>query len=357
MTLNAPSTRFPFNIAGKVDPEVENALRWAFNGLTNHEQAFAEFKAQLSTASSTSASAITTINETINSITVAAAANQYPGLGTVNDQSGNVSYTTTTEDNGALIVFSDASPVAALLTVNVTTPWFCFAQNWGAGVVTLTPESPATINSIGALAAASLTLNQGYLAMIVFDGTNFWAETLPVVPLGFASVAHEFLNSYNAVTGVFTADRPNPADVNAAYGDMYAYNLAGGASVITIAMVDTYYMVGAGLSGGAVNGFTFQNSRELKCGVAGTYLVTWSMSLHAAINNQEVEGAVMVNGAAQTATAAHTEIINSAKPATVAGSGILALAVNDLVQLGVLNHAGANNINLDHATLTVVQLA
>ena len=65
----------------------------------------------------------------------------------------------------------------------------------------------------------------------------------------------------------------------------------------------------------------------------------------------------MVNGAAQTATAAHTEIINSAKPATVAGSGILALAVNDLVQLGVLNHAGANNINLDHATLTVVQLA
>ena len=52
MTLNAPSTRFPFNIAGKVDPEVENALRWAFNGLTNHEQAFAEFKAQLSTASS-----------------------------------------------------------------------------------------------------------------------------------------------------------------------------------------------------------------------------------------------------------------------------------------------------------------
>jgi hypothetical protein len=46
-TTNLPSTRFPFNISGKVDPEVENAVRWTFNGITNHEQAFASLKSQI----------------------------------------------------------------------------------------------------------------------------------------------------------------------------------------------------------------------------------------------------------------------------------------------------------------------
>jgi hypothetical protein len=59
-----------------------------------------------------------------------------------------------------------------------------------------------------------------------------------------------------------------------AYGNMYADNVS---ITCTIAATDTYVQVPSGITGGIVSGFTFQTARELKCNVAGTYLVNWSL--------------------------------------------------------------------------------
>ncbi len=138
------------------------------------------------------------------------------GIGTVNDQTGVTSYATQTTDNGAFIIFSDPSPVAVSLTTALTPPWFCFVENWGGGFVTMTPSS-GTISYINNLAAASMTLKTGYLAMVFFDGTDFFAATLPIVPQTFAVVVHEFLTSYDATTGLFTAAQPTANDISNPY--------------------------------------------------------------------------------------------------------------------------------------------
>jgi hypothetical protein len=137
------------------------------------------------------------------------------------------------------------------------------------------------------------------------------------------------------------------------YGDMYAYNAT---ITITVSASNTFYQIGTGLSGGLCVGFTFQNARELLCGVEGTYRVVWSMSVHSASNNQECEGSVMLNGTGQSFMANHSEIINSGKPTSISGSGIIFLSVGDLISLCVANHTGATNLIIDHVTLTISKL-
>ena len=39
MSTNATSFRYPFNVTGKVHPEVEHAIKGAFNALLDHENA------------------------------------------------------------------------------------------------------------------------------------------------------------------------------------------------------------------------------------------------------------------------------------------------------------------------------
>lgn len=136
------------------------------------------------------------------------------------------------------------------------------------------------------------------------------------------------------------------------YGEMYGSNIN---QIIAILAQDVYYQVGAGLNEGLNNGFSFQNSRELKCTVAGKYRVCWSMSLQATVTSTEIEGAVMLNSVAQTKGTAHAEVsiggVN--RPETIAGSLILNLAANDLVSLGVSNHTDTSSVNLQHASLTL----
>ena len=100
---------------------------------------------------------------------------------------------------------------------------------------------------------------------------------------------------------------------------------------------------------------TFQNSKELLVTVAGKYLVTWSMSLSAG-NNDHIEGAAMINStvAASTENAAHTP--GAGDQVGVSGSGILTLAVNDLLKLCVENETDTDDITVSHATLTAVRI-
>lgn len=176
-SLNPPSVRFPFNITGKVDPEVENAIRWTFNGFTNHEQAFDEVNGRLDTlesesSSSSSSSASTTTTEVIQETTVI----EGTQFGGVDNQTGQTSYATRQSDGGSLVIINDSSAVAVTLTV-VTIPWACVMMNTGSGAGTLTPAS-GTISYGTTLAASSMPLASGSSAMIFFDGSNFWGVAL-----------------------------------------------------------------------------------------------------------------------------------------------------------------------------------
>lgn len=136
-----------------------------------------------------------------------------------------------------------------------------------------------------------------------------------------------------------------------AYGAMYGNDMA---VTVTIAAADTYVEVGSGLTGGVCNGFTFQNSKELLCLVAGTYTIKYSMTIEPASGaNVHIEGGVMVNttGYVQFANATHCQ--NSTDEQSVSGSNTLALAVNDVVKLCVKEETGTINVVVTHANLSL----
>jgi hypothetical protein len=90
----------------------------------------------------------------------------------VNAQTGTT-YTVLTGDRGKLVTYNNAAAVAVTLPqANTTTfaaGWFHFAENLGAGEVTITPTT-STING-----AATLILQRGQWALIVSDGANYRA--------------------------------------------------------------------------------------------------------------------------------------------------------------------------------------
>jgi hypothetical protein len=137
------------------------------------------------------------------------------------------------------------------------------------------------------------------------------------------------------------------------YGEMYGDNIS---QSISVAATSTDYQVPAGLSAGNLNGFTFQNARELKCSVAGVYKVSWSMSVSCpSSNNQEVEGGVMLNGSENPRGTSHTEVGNSGsnRPGVVAGNLTITLAVNDLVSLCIENQTAIHDLQIQHANLVL----
>lgn len=191
------------NISPEVPWDIRRHLQLIYQKLGNHTQAMSLLAQQKTSSSSTK----TVIEEAGGggggSITTQASI-------PVNNQSGHTSYTTQQGDNLALVLFSDASAISVSLAPQ-TPPWGCFIVNQGAlgsGTVTLTP---ATGNING---ASTLSILPTYWATVDFDGTNWFAATLPVVPVGNAGAAHEWVSSYNASTGAFTLSQPSFADIS-----------------------------------------------------------------------------------------------------------------------------------------------
>jgi hypothetical protein len=137
---------------------------------------------------------------------------------------------------------------------------------------------------------------------------------------------------------------------------MYANNVT---TTIDITASDTMTEITTGMTGGTESGMTFQNSHEIKCLTAGKYMFVYSISMMtASVANKEAEGAVMVNGTASTVGTSHSEVSpgGSNRPETVSGTGILALAVNDVVSLAVSNHTDTTDLVVHHASLTLVKV-
>lgn len=214
MAQNPPSFRFPFATLEKLPPEAREAHLATFNALTDIYQAIALQKQNSSTSTTTvnetvlgtsgtsKAAGVTSFNGDTGAVTF------YPSLGEVNDQSGQTSYTTQTQDAGALVILNDASPVSVVLNFAVGTPWVTNLINEGTGTVTITATS-GTING-----GSSFILLPTYFATIYFDGINWEASTLPIVPVNSPAVLHQFMTGYNAGTGLFSRAQPAFTDVS-----------------------------------------------------------------------------------------------------------------------------------------------
>lgn len=198
-----PSFRYPATIPeDAAHPTVRKAIGQNVKGIVDLNQAIAALKTKLDalTTTSTSSGSITTTN-------IINGGSSFTGLGTWNDQSGVTAYTTTPGDNGVLLVVSDASPVAVTLSSAVSTPYFFFITNFGAGTATLTPDS-GTIDG-----GASVDLLEHYFAMVIFNGTN-WQTSDALLAKNTPLVTHNWLDSYDSSTGLFGQSQPSFSDVS-----------------------------------------------------------------------------------------------------------------------------------------------
>jgi hypothetical protein len=187
MAVNLESFRYPFETEIANESEgAKTAHRNAFQGILDLNQAVASLKTQLtsattttSTTSSSSSTSTTSATETVVTNTATTT------IGYVNDQTAVTAYTTQQSDYAKFIILDDASAIAVTLSVAssspaITTPWYAVFLNFGVGTATLTPIS-GTISYQGNLAAASMDIAQGSAATVAYDGTDFWAELIPLL--------------------------------------------------------------------------------------------------------------------------------------------------------------------------------
>jgi hypothetical protein len=212
-TLLTPSFRLPISLPeDSAHPAVREALQVHDNALVALNQAIGALNSTVSALSPTTAAATsTTVVQSVSSETIVQGTSQ--NLGTVNDQTGNVTYATQQSDYGAFIILNDASPIAVTLSVLasvplITVPWYTVFLNLGAGTATLTPVS-GKISYGTTIGAASMPLAGGAFAMVVFDGTNFEASALStIVAQNTPAVAGVYLTGYNSTTGAFSVSTP-----------------------------------------------------------------------------------------------------------------------------------------------------
>lgn len=260
------STTPPIRYSG---PPISQDIPWTirqhlqlfYQKLGNHTQAMSLLQESVKKASG---GTTTTIYEGGTSSGGGGGGTTSAGLA-VNNQSGQTSYVTQSGDNLALIVFSDASAVAVSLTAQ-SPPYGFFATNLGAGTVTFTPAS-GTINGV-----ATFTLLQDYTSVIAFDGTNWFASKMPIVPQSVTAVSGEFLSSYDATTGLFT--QAAEGGINQLTGDVTA-GPGTGSQVATLAATGTagtYTKVTTDAKGRVTSGTTLSTADLPASGAtAGSY--------------------------------------------------------------------------------------
>lgn len=234
MSANQPTSfRYPFNLAGKVHPEAEGAIRYAFSGLKDLNDAVRSLSNKINAIPATPAAAAATT--TI--VAGGSSAFPNPSAGAVNDQTNQTAYTIQQSDYGALILLNDASPITITLNSGVTTPFFTFIENLGSATANLIPDqATATINNIG-----DLGLPSAMSAIVFFDGHNWWATTFPLVVTGtfFLDNAASDIATYKQLITAFpsVAEASLVAAGNAAAGNVLIGTFATNPSVPSATLI------------------------------------------------------------------------------------------------------------------------
>ena len=202
MSKPVPILTFAPKISTEAPAWLQQHLTLIYQKLNNHTQAMSLLAGKTSGPTTTN----TTVQESV--VTGGGGSPTTPAsVGAVDNQSGVTTYATQQGDYGAVVVLSDASPIAVTLTTQAQ-PWFCWIVNLGAGEATLTP-SMGTINN-----GASFPLLQNSSAVVAFDGLNWWSGSSPIVPANTPSTTHQWLASYNSSTGAFSLSQPAFGDIS-----------------------------------------------------------------------------------------------------------------------------------------------
>ena len=371
MSTNPVSMRLPIGIEGKAEPEVVETIQYHDDAITDLQQAIPKLKSQID-------SLVTTVGAVTASSSSSSGSSQsitniINNIGFVNPQQGVTIYATQPSDEGALIILSDASPIAVTLTSSgsipgITLPWYTFFLNLGSGTATLTPAT-GTISYPGNLGASSMPVVAEAMALVYFDGTNFWAATVAAlsgsgttgfVPVWTSSTALGDSHIDDGVTlaGTLTSSEPTLATaggvVTATLGADAArfdglgpvpfnFNVAdvGAAGLGVIATNSTFpwtqaigFGFGAGASGTPSTstvlcfGYDFIANAEfpISIGLGGQiYVVDATTSGFVGINNTAPAFQLDVDGDINTSGLVHSFVYSAAgtplPPAATAGAG------------------------------------
>ncbi len=155
------------------------------------------------------ASAIQTINESIAETVGPAVPSSVTtqAIGSVNNQTSATAYTVQTSDFGALIIIEPSLSFPLSLNNSVGTPYLFFLSNLGSATAVAAPTS-GTINFNPTWTIQPLTS-----VTVFFDGANWWVTSFPPVPQNFPQIAHEWIDAYDASTGIFSASQPLYSDI------------------------------------------------------------------------------------------------------------------------------------------------
>jgi hypothetical protein len=238
--------RLPIGIEGKAEPEVVETIQYHDDAITDLQQAIPKLKSQID-------SLVTTVGAVTASSSSSSGSSQsitniINNIGFVNPQQGVTIYATQPSDEGALIILSDASPIAVTLTSagsipGITLPWYTFFLNLGSGTATLTPAT-GTISYPGNLGAASMPVIAEAMALVYFDGTNFWAATviagvsgsgttgyIPVFT-GPTALGDSHLDDGVTTTGIITSSEPLTCSDTSTTPSYFAGVLSGGSGAV-----------------------------------------------------------------------------------------------------------------------------
>ncbi len=130
----------------------------------------------------------------------------------ITEQTSATSYEVQNTDYQGVILFNTASAITVTLNSAVQSNFSSTILNLGTGAITLMPTGGATVNG-----AASVTLGSGQGCQVFFANRAWLAYAgttiVQVVPHTQAPVAHKWLASYDASTGIFTITRPDYSDL------------------------------------------------------------------------------------------------------------------------------------------------
>ena len=145
-----------------------------------------------------------------------AATNSTYGVGAFTSgisEQASASYVLQNTDYQGIIIFDSGATVNVTLNSNVTPNFQATILNLDSGAIALATSNGSAINN----GPSSLTLASGQGVQVFFANRAWLAyagtTVIQIVPQSIGPVAHEWLNSYNAATGLFTESQPNYSDL------------------------------------------------------------------------------------------------------------------------------------------------
>lgn len=294
--------------------EIALHTRLLYNAVNDHDQAITLLDGKVGTTTASIQAVTQVVNtQTLEGVTAfnsqTGAIIYFPGLGTVNDQLGEPTYTTQQSDNGAKIIVGDSSATMVTLNNLVKAPWFTIIDNDSLAVANLTPSGGAQIFGDSSIYA-------NCFGIVYYDGTNFWSGSTPI--------------GTDSSLGIV---RPDGVTIEIDSGGVLFVPIATDSSLGIVEPDGTTIQIGSGGVISAISAMSFTGS--LSGDVTGTQSAT---------NVVKVNGAAVPTSAAVVASNVSAQLV--AAPTT--GSGNVVLSIEPILtnSLAIEGNSLASNLQI-----------